>query len=132
MLEQAQGPKLVLLVEDDDDTRTIHQRLLRRCGFEVEAVATAEDALEVASTLRCDAAVLDIRLPGRSGVYLLKRLRLFAPIPAIACTAHVMRHEVASYLAAGFDEVVPKPIQPDDLLASLRRVLQLPPVVPRT
>ena len=103
------------------------QRLLRKHGFAVEAVATVEDALAVASAVRCDAAVLDIRLPNGSGVDLLRQLRLRAPIPAIACTAHVMRYEMGSYLAAGFNEVVPKPIQPKDLLAAVRRVLLLPP-----
>ena len=129
---RAHAPGLVLFVENHDDTRNVIQRLLLKHGYVVHAESTAAAAVGTASAVRCDVALLDIGLPDGSGIDLLRRLRLLAPIPAIACTAHVMRHEIASYLAAGFDEVVMKPFQPDDLLAALGRVLLLPPVVMHT
>ena len=132
MPSRARAPTHVLFVEDHDDTREIIRRLLHKHDYVVDAASTAMAAVELASAVRCDVALLDIGLPDGYGIDLLKRLRLLAPISAIACTAHVMRHEIASYLAAGFDEVVMKPFQPDDLLAALRRVLLLPPVVMHT
>jgi DNA-binding response OmpR family regulator len=116
-------PEHVLLVEDHHDTRIMIQRLLRKNDYVVHAVSTGVEAFKLTWVVPCDIALLDIRLPDGSGMDLLGRLRTVSPIPAIACTAQVTRLEMQTYRSAGFDEVVMKPFQPEDLLAAVRRLL---------
>ena len=113
----------VLLVEDHADTRTVTQRVLRAHGYRVHAAATAADALRLAKSVRCDLALVDIGLPDMSGSDLLGRLRRVEPVPALALTAFVMSRDVEGYAAPGFDGVVAKPCQLDDLLAAMRRLV---------
>lgn len=75
MAKVADDKKRILVVEDNEDTRTILHALLTHHGYRMFATATAEEMLERFEELRPDLVVLDVRLPGMDGCQALDRLR---------------------------------------------------------
>jgi CheY-like chemotaxis protein len=117
----------VLYVEDDDDNAFMLTRRLGRHGIQVRHVEDGEKALIAAVWKRPDAVLLDINLPGINGLDVLQRLRsnpLTLDIPVIVLSAHVMEHDVLKAMEAGANAFVPKPIEFQDLLDALQRVLK--------
>jgi CheY-like chemotaxis protein len=117
----------VLYVEDDDDNAFMLTRRLGRHGIQVRHVEDGEKALIAAVWKRPDAVLLDINLPGINGLDVLERLRsnpLTLDIPVIVLSAHVMEHDVLKAMEAGANAFVPKPIEFQDLLDALQRVLK--------
>jgi FixJ family two-component response regulator len=80
-------PLTVAVIDDDDDVRTAMARLLRSYGHRVNVFASAEAFEEAAEVLVVDCAVVDIRLPGLSGLELCERLsRWPQPVPVVLIT----------------------------------------------
>jgi DNA-binding NarL/FixJ family response regulator len=114
-------------VEDDADARTIFARKLKQEGFECEGFDAAEPLLAVAAPGRYDALVIDIRLPGRSGVELLKELRsrnIFTP--AVIITAFNSAGYAREALNSGANYLLEKPFSFDSLLRVIRKVIASP------
>lgn len=118
---------LVLVVEDDDDTRAMLASYLRMEGFDVEEAGSAEAALSLASR-RAPAIVLtDVNLPGMGGEEVGRRLREAAlssgqgPVPLVAITGHDRAGLPGG--GASFDEVLVKPVPPEKIVATLRRLI---------
>ncbi|MDQ4130610.1 MAG: response regulator transcription factor [Actinomycetota bacterium] len=115
----------VLLVEDDPRIREIVERGLQPRGFVVTSVAEGSAAADLARELSVDLVLLDFRLPGRSGLEVLKDLREAKPsLPVIALTA---LDDVASKvrgLDAGADDYVTKPFSVEELAARIRARLR--------
>ncbi|HEY1695524.1 MAG TPA: ATP-binding protein [Polyangiaceae bacterium] len=110
---------LVLVVEDEPDSRELVVEILERHGARVTGVASADDA--VAAFLRVPPAIVlsDVGLPGEDGLSLVRRLRALpggARVPTVAVSAFVRAEDRARALEAGFDAHVGKPIEPDDLV----------------
>ncbi len=114
----------VLLVEDDRSNRKYEQWLLEDLGCEVTAVADAEMALYTLSREQPDLVLLDILLPGESGLALGRHIRasggVFAKVPMIAVTYADMDREVLA--EAGFDGFLPKPFTKRDFVSAVARV----------
>jgi CheY-like chemotaxis protein len=111
---------VVLLVEDEQDARTLTATLLERQGARVIAVATAREALEALESEVPDVLLSDIAMPGMDGYELIRRIREREPwsaIPAAALTAFVSPTDRGRALLAGFDTHVPKPVEPAELMA---------------
>lgn len=122
-----QQAPLVLLVEDDAESRDGYAEFLERGGFRVAQAGTAEDALEQLSSVVPDVVVTDIALPGRDGFSLATELQCSARtrgVPVVAMTAYWATdvHERAD--RAGITSILLKPCQPEHLIAELQRVLQ--------
>lgn len=118
--------KKVLVVEDDEKSRRLLRDVLSWHGYEVVAVDSGEAGLREARMARPDIALLDIELPGMSGIGVLAELRRAYPqprLPVLAVTASVMEQDRRNILAAGFDAYVPKPVQLRTLIATLRELL---------
>ena len=116
----------LLVVEDDEKSRRLLLDVLSFHGFEVTAVGSGEEGLRAAQAARPDAALLDIQLPGISGMGLLQALRREYPeprLPVLAVTASVMDQDRNNILAAGFDAYVAKPVHIRELLATLAGLL---------
>ena len=119
----------VLLVEDETMTRETTRRLLERHGAQVRSVNSAASAHEAFAIRRPDVIVADIGMPGEDGYALLRGLRhteqeqQTARVPAIAVTAFARGEDRQSALAAGFDEHLPKPVDPDRLVAVLAELV---------
>lgn len=122
----------VLLVEDDDSTRTAVTWLLERSGAEVTSLPEAEAAIRglAADMLgkRPDVLVADIAMPGEDGFTLLRRLRTIEterglpPLPAAALTAYARDEDRRRALDAGFDAFIAKPFEPNELIQVITRL----------
>ena len=114
--------ELILIVEDNEQNRKVARDLLQVHGYRTIEAETGEDAIALASTHAPDLVVMDVRLPGMSGVDALAKMRA-APttraIPVLAFTASVMPQDRSEIMAAGFDAFMSKPI---DLEAFLQTV----------
>ena len=110
----------VLLVEDDDDARSLLETVLRYCGALVTAVASAEEAMHTLRRVKPDVLLSDISMPVQDGYWLIREVRALSPdrggaMPAIAITALGHPHDVGRTLAAGFQAHLRKPVDPWEL-----------------
>lgn len=112
----------VLVIEDHDDTRILLKMILRTANYEVEAVQDGTAAIAALDLQPFDFIVSDLGLPGMSGLELMRQIRLRFDTPSIALSGYGMKADRAACLAAGFNDHVLKPINPDALIAALRRV----------
>ena len=123
----------VLVVDDDPDILEYVASFLEDSGYEVDVAARASAAMECLDRERPDAMLLDVLLPGRSGLKLLTTLRRdpkYADLPVIVVTGNdrLLEDDCQSYLGShdgirGPDGVLGKPIDRDALLHVLRHVL---------
>lgn len=107
----------VLVVEDDKDAREMIEEMLQGYGANVTAVPNAADAVNAYTSKQHDIIVSDIGLPIENGYELIQRIRLMENkhgihIPAIALTAFAKPDDRNRAIAAGFDDHIPKPIEP--------------------
>ena len=105
---------LVLVVDDMDDTRRLMRRVLERASLRVAEAATGEAALTAIHQVRPDAVVLDLRLPGISGLDVARAVRAdddaaIAATPILACSASVQPEVRREALDAGCDAFEGKP-----------------------
>jgi two-component system response regulator PrrA len=115
----------VLVVEDDDAVRTAVDRGLGVHGFDVSSVPDAETAIEVVARRRPDVMIVDIGLPGMSGVELCTRLRsLDIDTPILILSARDQVGDRVAGLEAGADDYVVKPFSLDELAARLHALLR--------
>ncbi|MBS0366079.1 MAG: nitrogen regulation protein NR(I) [Proteobacteria bacterium] len=112
----------VWLVDDDASIRWVLERALRKDGVTVRAFETAEPALEALRHERPDVLITDIRMPGASGLTLLRRVRAAQPdLPVIVMTAHSDLGSTVSAYEGGAFEYLPKPFDIDHAVALVRR-----------
>ena len=118
----------VLIVEDNERNLKLVRDVLGVAGFTVVAAGTGEEAITLARAERPDAILMDVGLPGMSGVEALAALRAdpgTADIPVAALTAYAMKDDRARFLGAGFDAYVDKPVDvralPRQVEALIRR-----------
>jgi two-component system KDP operon response regulator KdpE len=93
---------------------------LRARGYDVETSTTGEDGLEAAARTHPDVIVLDLGLPGISGIEVLRRLRAWSAVPVIVLSARNAEPTKIEALDAGADDYVTKPFGMGELLARLR------------
>jgi len=122
------GAPLVLVVEDEEDTRELIGFLLDIAGYDVLLARTGEDALAILSTRTPAAITIDIGLPGMSGLDVAKAVRLnqaTRTTPLVAVTGWSAKADIDRALAAGCDVVLVKPCPPETLSAEIGRLLSL-------
>jgi CheY-like chemotaxis protein len=115
----------ILIVEDDDVTRELLCQALTRQGYEVTMAEDGLKGYELALDLRPDLIITDLYMPTADGAHLLRRVRdttELAATPVLVVTGYGTGG--ASFaLAQGASAYEPKPIQPENLLATVRRLL---------
>lgn len=115
----------VLLVEDDELMVHLITRFLETDGFHVTASETGPEGLAQARSGAFEVVLLDVELPGMSGVEVLKRLRREGSrVPVLIVSADSDKRHIASLLDEGADDYVPKPVDPAELPARIRAVLR--------
>jgi CheY-like chemotaxis protein len=118
----------VLAIDDEPDARKLIKRLLEMSGAQVKAVAAVGEALEAFETFSPDVVLSDISLPGIDGYEFIRCVRALGPrrgrVPAIALTAFARPEDRQRALTAGFDEHLPKPVEPGALVGVLARVVR--------
>ena len=117
----------VLLVEDNDDARTLLKTILTRCGADVRAAENVPAALALLNATPPDIIISDIEMPGEDGYSFIRKIRRHeAPIgriPAIALTAYTRTVDRMRALAAGFQTHMGKPVEPTELVAAVKSLL---------
>jgi DNA-binding response OmpR family regulator len=114
----------VLVVDDDRTLAEVVGRYLEHDGFAVELQHDGAVALERALADPPDLVVLDLMLPGMSGLEVCRRLRALAPVPVVMLTARSDESERIAGLELGADDYVTKPFSPRELAARVRAVLR--------
>ncbi len=121
----------ILLVEDEPQVAAFVEQGLNEEGYQVSWVADGSQGLALALSEHFDLILLDIRLPGLSGLEVCRQLRLFSPsLPILMLTALDAVEDRVAGLRAGADDYLPKPFAFSELLAridALNRRAQLVP-----
>ena len=114
----------VLIVDDDVELCELVAEYLTPEGFEIEAVHTGERGLERSLSGEHVLVVLDVMLPGMTGLEVLRRLRAQARIPVIILTARGDDIDRIVGLEIGADDYLAKPFNPRELVARIRAILR--------
>lgn len=117
---------MILVVDDYPDTLDVWTVSLSAAGFDVVTAVDGFTALAIAQTVLPDLVVLDLELPGRSGYDVATVLRqdpATRHIPLIAATGFSHEAQLARARRAGFDVIVIKPCDPDELIAHIQRLI---------
>ena len=117
----------VLVVDDDADIRDLVALKLQASGLQVDTAIDVIAGLEKASQGNFDAIVLDVMMPGMSGIDVLQALRTSGnTTPVILLTAKTQEHDVEAGFNAGANDYVSKPFSPRELLARVNALLTRP------
>lgn len=117
---------VILLVEDNEDNHDIYATYLTHVGYEVVVATDGEIGITLAREHRPALILMDIGLPGISGLDATRQLKAdpeTSHIPIVALTAHALAEDRAAAVAAGCDLFLTKPIAPADLASQVRVVL---------
>jgi two-component system cell cycle response regulator DivK len=118
---------LILIIEDNEKNLKLVRDVLQVKGYTTIEAGTAEEGIELAKKRKPDLVLMDIHLPGMSGIEALKILRddaATAKIPVFAVTASVMQQDRKMIMEAGFDTYVAKPINIKEFLDQVRAKLE--------
>jgi two-component system, OmpR family, response regulator AdeR len=130
----SQAAPLILIVEDEPRIAEVLEAYLRREGFRTERAADGERALELHRIAAPDLVLLDIQIPKRDGLEVLRELRGKFVTPVILVTARAEDIDKIVGLSLGADDYVVKPFNPQEVVARvkavLRRVAMKAPVQP--
>ena len=121
--------ELILIVEDNPKNLKLVRDILQVTGYQTIEAETGEEGVRMAQERQPALILMDIQLPGISGIEALQRLRAdkaTRAVPVIAVTASVMAQERQKVMAAGFDGWQGKPISVRELLGTVRQVLDMP------
>jgi two-component system cell cycle response regulator DivK len=122
--------KLILIVEDNDKNLKLVRDVLQVKGYATIEAGNAEDGIVLARERGPDLILMDIQLPGMSGIEAIGVLRAepaTAAIPVVAVTASVMPQDRNKITEAGFDAYIGKPINLKEFLDTVRDVLEKSP-----
>jgi DNA-binding response OmpR family regulator len=114
----------IVIVDDDAGVRTLLARILRECGYDVTGAADGCE-LEAAMTERpVDLVLLDIMLPGESGLDICRTVRARSQVPIIMISARGQESDRVTGLDMGADDYIAKPFGRAEVLARVRAVLR--------
>lgn len=115
----------VLVVDDDRRLRELLVKFLKDAGFRIQAAASAAEARAHLAAQQFDIIVLDIMMPGETGVELTKSLRASGnQIPILYLTARDSVEDRIEGFDSGGDDYLPKPFEPAELISRLRAILR--------
>jgi two-component system, OmpR family, phosphate regulon response regulator OmpR len=133
----ADGAAHVLVVDDDARIRALLRKYLHRNGYWVSVARDASQARRLLEGLQFDLLVLDVMMPGESGLELTASLRATSAVPILLLTARGDADDRIRGLEAGADDYLAKPFEPRELLLRIHAVLrrlprpEAPPEPPR-
>ena len=115
---------LVLIVEDDAGIRNVLQTLLQSQHYRVVEAESAARGIVEARNHRPDLIIIDLGLPDRDGLFVIRKIRRFSPTPILVLSARTMETDKIGALDAGADDYVTKPFNAAELLARVRAALR--------
>ena len=113
----------ILVVDDDDGIRSLVKKFLNENNFLVTTADSAENALEKIKIIKFDLIVLDIMMPGKSGLDFIKDNKRKLQTPVILLTAKGETSERVEGLESGADDYLPKPFEPKELILRIQNIL---------
>ncbi len=114
----------VLIIDDDEKLRKLLKEYLEGNGFKVLTLADGSDVKKTLQKESPEMVILDIMLPGKDGLEVLKEIRMDDPVPVIMLTAKGDQTDRIVGLELGADDYLPKPFNPRELLARMKAVLR--------
>lgn len=114
----------ILVVDDDDRLRDLLQRYLSEYGFRVSTASSAAEARTALSGLRFDLLVLDLMMPGESGLELTEDIRHTDNLPILLLTAMSEAEDRIAGLEVGADDYLAKPFEPRELVLRIEAILR--------
>jgi signal transduction histidine kinase/ActR/RegA family two-component response regulator len=117
--------KKILVVEDNKINQMITKKILEKNNIICEVADNGLDAVKMVGNTRYDLILMDIHMPGISGVEATKKIRLFNEnIPIIALTAVTIDENLDIFFEAGFNEIIPKPFKTNDFFEKIYKTLE--------
>tara|TARA_Y100000996_G_scaffold161559_1_gene125135 strand:+ start:411 stop:1088 length:678 start_codon:yes stop_codon:yes gene_type:complete len=113
----------ILVVDDDDGIRSLVKKYLNENNFLVTTAYSSENALEKINIIKFDLVVLDIMMPGKSGLEFIKENKKQLDTPIILLTAKGTAIERVEGLETGADDYLPKPFEPKELILRIKNIL---------
>jgi two-component system phosphate regulon response regulator OmpR len=117
----------LLVVDDDARLRELLRRYLSDSGFRVTTAGDAGEARSTLASFAFDLVVLDVMMPGESGLELTRALRTGGRVPVLLLTAMAEPEDRVNGLEQGADDYLAKPFEPRELVLRIRNVLQRRP-----
>ncbi len=126
---QATSSERLLLVDDLDTNREIASAYLSRAGYDVDLAESAPKAIRMLQRQDYDLVLMDIQMPDMDGIAATRCIRSMGErirnVPIIAMTGNVLPEQINAFIAAGMNDHVAKPINPDQLISSVKRWLDV-------
>ena len=113
----------ILVVDDDDGIRSLVKKYLNENNFLVSTANDAENAYEKINLIKFDLIILDIMMPGKSGLEFIKDNKKKLDTPIILLTAKGAANERVEGLEVGADDYLPKPFEPKELILRIQNIL---------
>ena len=114
----------ILVVDDDEGIRTLVKKYLNENNYLVTTANSAEDAFEKIQIIKFDLIILDIMMPGKSGLEFIKENQKKLDTPVILLTAKGEANERVEGLEVGADDYLPKPFEPKELLLRIQNIIR--------
>jgi len=111
---------LIMVVDDDQDLAEMLGIVLNGSGFEVDLVNAGDQVMTIFNAHQPDLVLLDVMLPGLSGIEVCKLIREKSMVPIVMLTAKGDSYDVVSGLEAGADDYMVKPFNPSELVARIK------------
>ena len=114
----------ILVVDDDEGIRTLVKKYLNENNYLVTTANSAEDAFEKIQIIKFDLIILDIMMPGKSGLEFIKENQKKLDTPVILLTAKGEANERVEGLEVGADDYLPKPFEPKELILRIQNIVR--------
>ena len=119
----------ILVIDDDEGIRTLVKKYLNENNYLITTADSAEDANEKIELIKFDLIILDIMMPGKSGLEFIKDNEKKLSTPIILLTAKGEANERIEGLEIGADDYLPKPFEPKELILRIKNILDKTKVV---
>lgn len=114
----------IVIIEDEEKLRLVLKKYIEAEGYTAQLIAEGTDAVEIVRESKPDLILLDIMLPGKSGIDICKEVRQFSQVPIMMITAKVEEIDVLLGLELGADDYVCKPFSPRQVIARVKALLR--------
>lgn len=114
----------ILVVEDDSEMRSLLSRSLTYEGYQVQTVASGEEAVEKVTSAAPDLVILDLMLPGVDGLEVCRQLRSLGGVPVLMLTARRTLADKVAGFESGADDYLVKPFALEELLVRVKALLR--------
>ena len=114
----------ILVVDDDDGIRSLVKKYLNENNYLVTTAESGEDAADKIKIISFDLIILDIMMPGKSGLEFIKENKKKLDTPIILLTAKAQANERIEGLEVGADDYLPKPFEPKELLLRIQNLVE--------